>query len=58
MLRRLNKVSNAQGMNVPGWKMRPLKGRELKGHFSVWVSGNWRVTFAFEGTDTVLVDYH
>ena len=39
------------------WGLHPLKGRELKGHFSVWVNGNWRMTFTFEGTDAVLVDY-
>jgi plasmid maintenance system killer protein len=22
-----------------------------------WVNGNWRMTFTFEGTDAVLVDY-
>jgi toxin HigB-1 len=57
MLRRLNETTNAQGMNLPGWGLHPLKGREFKGHFSVWVSGNWRMTFMFEGTDAVLVDY-
>ena len=57
MLRRRNETTNAQGMNLPGWKLHPLKGRELKGHFSVWVNGNWRMTFTFEGTDAVLVDY-
>ena len=57
MLRRLNETTNAQGMNVPGWGLHPLKGREFKGHFSVRVSGNWRVTFTFEGMDAVLVDY-
>lgn len=57
MLQRLNETSNAQGMNLPGWKLHPLKGRELKGYFSVWVNGNWRMTFTFEGTDAVLVDY-
>jgi toxin HigB-1 len=57
MLRRLNETSNAQGMNLPGWKLHPLKGRDLKGHFSVWVNGNWRMTFTFEGVDAVLVDY-
>jgi proteic killer suppression protein len=57
MLRRLNETTHAQGMNLPGWGLHPLKGRELKGHFSVWVSGNWRMTFTFEGTDAVLVDY-
>ena len=57
MLRRLNETTNAQGMNLPGWGLHPLKGREFKGHFSVWVNGNWRMIFAFEGTDAVLVDY-
>ena len=27
------------------------------GHWSVWVNGNWRITFLFEGEDAVLVDY-
>jgi proteic killer suppression protein len=40
-------------MNVPGWKLHPLS----TGHWSVRVNGNWRMTFAFEGTDAVLVDY-
>jgi toxin HigB-1 len=57
MLRRLNETTSAQGMNLPGWNMHPLKGKELKGHFSVWVNGNWRMTFKFEGIDAVLVDY-
>ena len=57
MLRRLNETTDAQGMNPPGWKLHPLKGREFKGHFSVWVNGNWCITFTFEGTDAVLVDY-
>jgi len=43
-------------MNAPGWKLHPLAG-ELKGHWAVSVSGNWRLTFAFEGEDAVLVDY-
>ncbi len=36
---------------------RRCRGRDLKGHFSVWVSGNWRMTFTFDGADAVLVDY-
>lgn len=43
-------------MNVPGWKLHPLSG-DLTGHHSVWVNGNWRLTFAFDGADAVLVDY-
>lgn len=57
MLRRLNEATSEQGMNLPGWKLHPLKGADLKGHFSVWVNGNWRLTFKFEGTDATLVDY-
>jgi toxin HigB-1 len=57
MLGRLNVATSPQSMNLPGWGLHPLKGREFKGHFSVWVSGNWRMTFMFEGTDAVLVDY-
>lgn len=56
MLRRLNETTGPQGMNVPGWNLHPLKG-DLKGHFSVQVSGNWRMTFMFEDGDAVLVNY-
>jgi proteic killer suppression protein len=41
---------------LPGWRLHPLKG-PLKGMWAVSVSGNWRLTFAFEGKDAVLVDY-
>lgn len=53
----LNRATSPEGMNVPGWKLHPLKGADLKGHWSVWVSGNWRLTFTFEGQDAILVDY-
>ena len=43
-------------MDVPGFSLHPLKGQG-KGRWSVWVNGNWRMTFTFEGTDAVLVDY-
>jgi proteic killer suppression protein len=43
-------------MNVPGWKLHALKG-DLEGHWAVWVNGNWRLAFRFEGEDAVLVDY-
>lgn len=43
-------------MDLPGYKLHPLKGQRL-GWLSVWVSGNWRVTFRFEGTNVTDVDY-
>jgi proteic killer suppression protein len=52
----LNVAKRPEQMNVPGWNLHALKGT-LKGHWSVKVSGNWRVTFRFEGEDVVLVDY-
>ena len=53
----LDNAKRPLDMNAPGWKLHPLKGKELKDHWSIWVSGNWRLTFKFEGTDAVLVDY-
>ncbi|MGA7884709.1 MAG: type II toxin-antitoxin system RelE/ParE family toxin [Acidobacteriaceae bacterium] len=55
-LTRLNAAIAPTDMNSPGWRLHPLKG-DLAGHWSVDVSGNWRLTFAFEGRDAVLVDY-
>lgn len=52
-LSRLDLAKSADDMNVPGWNLHPLS----TGHWSVWVNGNWRMTFAFEGTNAVLVDY-
>ena len=52
-------LDNAKGpgdMNAPGWRLHPLAGT-LKDHWSVSVSGNWRLTFGFEGEDAILVDY-
>ena len=43
-------------MNVPGWRWHALSG-PLKGRWTVNVNGNWRLTFAFDGEDAVLVDY-
>jgi proteic killer suppression protein len=56
-LSRLNLARAPQDMNVPGWRLHQLLGRELSGHWSVWVSGNWRLTFKFDGEDVILVDY-
>jgi proteic killer suppression protein len=43
-------------MDLPGWRFHALKG-QLAEHFAVWVDENWRLTFMFEGTNAVLVDY-
>ena len=52
----LNAAKNPLEMNVAGWKLHQLKGK-LAEHWTVKISGNWRLTFAFEGEDAILVDY-
>lgn len=55
-LAQLEQASEPRDMNLPGWKLHALKGA-LAGHWAVWVSGNWRLTFVFDGTDAIVVDY-
>jgi toxin HigB-1 len=52
-LAKLDGAKSPDDMAMPGWRLHPL----TTGHWSVWVNGNWRMTFAFEGEDAVLVDY-
>jgi toxin HigB-1 len=47
-------------LDLPGLRLHPLKGT-LRGYWSISVSGNWRVTFRFDGqhiADVDYVDYH
>ena len=53
---RLDLAKAAVDMNVPGWKLHALAGN-LAGRYAVSVSGNWRLTFGFDGEDAVLADY-
>jgi proteic killer suppression protein len=60
ILGRLDVATTARQMDLPGWRLHPLKGA-FKGFWSVWVTGNWRIIFRFDGRDAVdvdLVDYH
>lgn len=49
----LDKAKQPEDMNAPGWKLHQLS----TGHWSIWVNGNWRMTFSFEGEDVMRVDY-
>ena len=55
-LGRLDAASRPADMNLPGWRLHPLKG-SMQGSWAVSVSGNWRLVFAFDGEHAVLVDY-
>ena len=56
MLDRLDASISPQDMNLPGYRLHPLKG-DKQDMWSVTVNGNWRLTFYFEGQDAHLVDY-
>ncbi len=55
-LLRLDIAKTPNDMNLPGWHLHALE-HDLVGHYSIWVNGNWRITFKFEGKDVILVDY-
>jgi proteic killer suppression protein len=60
VLARLDVAHAPEMMNLPGFRLHPLKGKR-KGYWSVWVSGNWRIVFRFDGNDVrdvELLDYH
>ena len=56
ILGRLNASTSPKDMDLPGLQLHELGGKR-KGIWSVWVSGNWRVTFCFKDKDADIVDY-
>ena len=52
----LNTAQDIDDMDIPGFKLHPLKGK-LKGRWSISVSGNWRVTFEFRDGNAYVLDY-
>ena len=56
LLDRLDAAEFIKAMDFPGAGLHRLKG-DMKNLWSVKVSGNWRVTFRFEGKDAYVVNY-
>lgn len=56
ILATLDDAAAPSDVDLPAFGLHALKG-DLAGMHSVRVSGNWRVIFAFDGEDVVLVDY-
>ncbi len=52
----LDVAQSPEDLAIPSFQTHPLKG-DLAGHWSIWVNGNWRVTFRFLESDVELVDY-
>ena len=56
ILAALDAASSPADLNQPGYKLHPLKG-EMRGHWSIWVNGNWRLTFEFTDGNVYVLDY-
>ena len=46
ILGRLDVATTPQALNLPGYRLHPLKG-DLKRRWSVTVRANWRIVFRF-----------
>lgn len=56
----LDSATTPQGLDLPRYRLHPLKG-EMNGYWAVTVSANWRIIFKFEdgnAVDVELIDYH
>jgi len=56
LLTALDTAQSIEDMDIPGIRLHPLKGEE-RGRWSVWVNGNWRVTFEFKDGHAYVLDY-
>lgn len=56
LLAMLDQATQVSDMDAPTLRLHALKG-DLKGHWSVTVQANWRMTFRFKDGDAYVVDY-
>ena len=56
ILQALDFAAAPEQMRFPGTGFHALKGK-LGSFYSVKIDANWRIIFAFEGKDAILVDY-
>ena len=52
----LDTARSIEDMRLPGYRLHRLKGA-AKARWSIRVSGNWRLTFEFDGRDAHVIDY-
>ena len=45
-----------EDMDIPGFRLHPLRGSD-QGRWSIWVNGNWRVTFEFRDGHAYVLNY-
>ena len=56
LLAALDTARSVEDMDIPGLRLHPLKGGEAR-RWSIWVNGNWRVTFEFKDGHAYVLDY-
>lgn len=56
LLAALDTAQSIVDMEIPGFRLHRLKGQEIS-RWSVWVNGNWRMTFEFHDGDAHILDY-
>ncbi len=52
----LDTANTINDMDIPGFNLHSLKGSD-KDRWSIWVNGNWRITFEFREGDAFILDY-
>lgn len=52
----LDTATHIEDMDIPGFRLHPLKG-QMRGRWSITVSGNWRLTFEFQDGNTYILNY-
>ena len=52
----LDSAQVIEDMDIPGFRLHPLKGAD-RGRWSIWVNGNWRLTFEFRDGQAYVLDY-
>ncbi|WP_238582915.1 type II toxin-antitoxin system RelE/ParE family toxin [Isoalcanivorax pacificus] len=52
----LDTAATVDDMDIPGFRLHRLRG-QAKHRWSMWVSGNWRLTFEFRDGNAYIVDY-
>jgi toxin HigB-1 len=56
LLTALDTAQSIEDMDIPGFRLHQLNGEE-RGRWSVWVNGNWRVTFELKDGHAYVLDY-
>ena len=52
----LDTATTSEDMDIPGFRLHASKGRD-KGRWSIWVNGNWHITFEFRDGHAYVLNY-